>query len=438
MRDLAHGAHKEVAFSIHGAELEIDRAVGSALHEPLLHLLRNAVDHGVEPPEVRRAAAKPPAGTVRLTARVRQSGVEVTVADDGAGIDVAALRRAAEQQRHVLPADDLDLVFAAGVSTAPRVTDISGRGVGLDAVRARVEQLGGAVEVTTEPGRGTRMSLRVPLTLSTFRALLVSAGGETVALPTTGVKRLVRIPTAELRSLEGRSVAVLGAEAVPVVSLATVLGFEDGERPHDAGSVHGVVVASGTGESVLVVDSLFGEGEIVMKSVPERVAGFPGLLGATVLADGRPGLVVNPAACVRAGLARPAPIAVPGSGERHAPRRVLLAEDTHTTRVLEQTILESAGYDVIVAADGSEAWKLLQEQGADLVVSDVNMPRMDGFALCETIRVSARFSELPVVLVTSMGSDDDRRRGLELGANAYIVKSAFDQESLLAVIEQLL
>jgi two-component system chemotaxis sensor kinase CheA len=446
VRDLARAQRKEARLIVDGGHLEVERPILEATRDAVLHLVRNAVDHGIESPGERSAAGKLPAGTITVSAALAGNGVTIVVSDDGRGFDVGAIRAAAERAGvGAIDGDDgpnlAHLAFAPGVSTAPAVTDLSGRGVGLDAVRSRVEGVGGAVRLDSEAGHGSRVVLALPLALSAVRVLCVSVAGETVALPTGGVRRVLRPAVSDLRPVEGRDVLPLEDRSVPVVPLAEALGFPTQDRSQAAATFVGVVVGAGDEQAILAVDAVLGEQEVVMKPVADGREPVPGILGATILETGRVALILNPATCVRAGLTRTLPSIVPSSSAGRGPsvrRRVLLAEDSLTTRALERSILEAAGYDVIVAVDGAEAWRLLQDHDVDIVVTDVEMPGMDGFALCDAIKRSARFQHVPVVLVTSLGRETDRSRGVEVGADAYIAKSDFEQAVLLDAVERLL
>jgi two-component system chemotaxis sensor kinase CheA len=443
VRDLARAEGKEVDLVVEGGSVELDRSVLEGLKDPLRHLIRNAVNHGTEPPDERRGAGKPPRGRVTVTAVLRGAHVEVGVADDGRGLDLDALRRQLRRRGLPEPADERELaaaIFLPGLSTAGLVTDVSGRGVGLDVVKSRVEALHGTVDVSFAPGRGTHFALALPLTLTTLRALLVEAGGQTFALAGTNVQKLVRVTPGDLATIAGREVLRLGEAPLPVVSLAEALGLRSRSREDRAGRRPAVIVAAGERRMAFLVDHLSAEQEVVIKSLGPRVRKVPEVSGATILHSGKIALVLNAASLIRAGLARePAGTPMAASAPVEKPRRrVLVADDSVTTRTLEKSILEAAGYEVLTAADGDDAWRLLHEGGADLLVSDVEMPRRDGFALTEAVRNSARFRELPVVLVTARESEQDKARGAAVGADAYLVKSAFDQRNLLETIAQLL
>jgi len=444
VRDLARATSKEVDFRVEDGGVEIGRGVLDRLKDPLLHLVRNAVDHGLETPDERHAARKPPRGTITVTATLRGSTVDIVVSDDGRGVDLAAVRERARRGRMLVPDDDDDLLrllFLPGFSTAPLVTEVSGRGIGLDIVKHQVESIHGHVEVSSTPGQGTRVSLTVPLMLATVRALLLAAGGQSFALPLANLVRLLRMDPEDFGSAAGRAVLLTDGRPVPIASLSGVLGIGEDAR-QTRGKLPIAIVASGSRQVAFIVDELGAEHELVVKSLGPRLSRVRHFAAATLLPTGRLALILNAADLVETALGRPsaAPArAVPRDPKpRDGRRRLLLAEDSVTTRSLEKSILEAAGYDVTAAVDGDEAWRLLQDKGADLVVADVEMPRMDGFALCEAIRGSRRFHDLPVVLVTAREAEGDKARGIEVGANAYLPKSTFDQRRLLEVIAQLL
>lgn len=441
-RDVAKLEGKQAVLSISCGDVEVDRAILEGLKAPLLHLVRNAVSHGIERPDERLAAGKPAAGRVRVAAELRGGQVDVTVSDDGRGLDAAAIREQARGKGLPEPADDRELVqviLRPGFSTARLVTDISGRGVGLDVVKGRVEALHGTIEVDWTPGGGAAFTLSVPLTLTTIRALLVEAAGQTFALPATNVVKLLRVGERDLLSIEGRLAVSHEGRVLPVTSLAESLGLPAGPIGR-AELAPAVVIAAGEQRAALVVDGLVAEQEVVVKGLGRRLEGVKIAAGATFLATGRLALILNVAAVARAALrTRGAGLSTPVERAPQAARkRLLVVEDTITTRSLLKSLLEADGFEVAVARDGVEGLRVLEESGADLVVADVEMPRMDGFELTAAIRASPRFHALPVVLVTGLESDADRSRGVQAGASAYLVKSGFDQRGLIDVIERLL
>jgi two-component system chemotaxis sensor kinase CheA len=444
VRDLARPAGKEVDLVVEGGDVELDRTVLDGLKDPLLHLVRNAVDHGIEPADQRRQAGKPPRARVTVKAALRGSQVAMTVADDGRGINIGALREQVRKKKLHEPADEADLlrvIFLPGFSTARIITDVSGRGVGLDVVKSRVEALHGTVDLSSAAGQGTRFTLVVPLTLTTLRAVLVQAGGQVFAFAGTNVNKLERVAPGGLRRVAGREMLALGGPPISVAPLADILGLAGSEPARPADKLSLVIVVAGERQMAFAVDEFLAEQEVVVKALGPRIRSLRHVLGATILPSGQIALVLNAANVMRTALSRmPGPaLAAPKAGAEPAARkRLLVVDDSLTTRTLEKSILEAAGYEVATAADGVAGWQLLQEKGADLVVSDVDMPRMDGIALTAKVRGSRRFQSLPVVLVTARESDEDKARGIEVGADAYLIKSAFEQKNLLEVIRQLL
>jgi len=458
VRDLARHQGKEVHLVLEGGATEIDRKIIEQVRDPLMHMLRNAVDHGIELPAARAALGKPRAGTIRLAASQRGGTIEIALADDGGGLDPARLRETAVAKGILTRAEAdtlsdaaaLDLIFRPGFSTSAVITETSGRGVGMDVVRTQLERLQGRVVVSSEPGRGTEFTLTVPLTLATTRAVLVEQGGLVYAIPSALVQRSGRVREAELRWLEGRRATAIDGQPVPVAELGVVL-----ERP--ATAPNGlpaerwrpfVVLAQGQRRLAVLVDALVGEQEIVVKPLAWPLRRVRNVGGAAVLGSGQLVAILNPVDLLRTGLrqaaqapASPAPRATAapaGNGAAGRRARLLVVDDSLTTRMLERSILEAAGYEVLVAGDGAEALDVLRREPVDLVVSDVDMPRLDGFGLTSAIRRDEALRRLPVVLVTSLAAQEHRERGVAVGADAYLVKSGFDQVQLVETVGRLL
>jgi two-component system, chemotaxis family, sensor kinase CheA len=451
VRDLAHELGREVSWELRGEDTEIDRHVLDRLADPLLHLVRNAVDHGIEPPDERLAAGKPRRGTVRLHAMQLGSEVVVAVGDDGRGIDVdavrAAVRRApagtagAAAERLDLSDDEaVEVIFGHGISTAARVTDVSGRGVGLDVVRASLESVRGRVEVHNEPGRGCEFRIAVPVTLAVVPCLVVRSGGHRYAIPAHAVTGAVAAEGSATLQAGGQAMVVVDGRAVPLTGLDAILGAAE------SGAAGPALVLSGLSRSQAIrVGALEGRREVVLEGLGGLLPRLDVVAGAAIDSDGSVLVVLDPAALVARGSrtspdaasttagGRPGPAAAPAGRQT-----VLVVDDAMTVRELERSILLRAGYQVRTAADGVEALARLAEQPADLVLTDVEMPRMDGFALTEAIRAHPRLRNTAVVVLTSRGSEEDRHRGLDAGADGYIVKRAFDQATLLAAVERLL
>jgi two-component system chemotaxis sensor kinase CheA len=450
VRDLAKAAGKEAVLRISGGETELDKRVLEQIKDPLIHLLRNAVDHGLEAPDKREAAGKARVGNITLAAEQLGRDVVITVADDGAGLDVEAIREAVMERtvtldRELGEAELIEAIFDPGVSTSAIVTDISGRGIGLDVVRRNIEALHGRISVDWSPGGGTQFTLVLPVTLSSSRGLLVRAAGERYAIPLSAIERILTVRPEQVTPFGGQSTILYRERPLTLVRLGEVLGLA-GNGAGKGEELVVVVLAAAERRMAFIVDELVGEQEIVIKPLGKQLASVVGLAGATVLGSGEIVLVLNASDLMKLALQE-------GRGPLHfdhdadptstqGPRRhhVLIVDDSITTRTLEKNILEAAGYSIEVATDGQEAWNLILAGSTlpDLVISDVSMPRLDGIGLTRRIREETRTSELPVILVTSLDSPADKARGVEAGADAYITKGSFDQHTLLDVVEQLI
>jgi two-component system, chemotaxis family, sensor kinase CheA len=441
-RDLARESGKEVSLTIEGGDIEIDRSVVAGIKDALLHLVRNAVDHGIELPAGRLAVGKATCGRIALTAALRQGRVEIVIADDGRGFDVDAIRAQVRKRGMEIPEDERALVrmaFAPALSTSANLTEVSGRGIGLDVVKTAVEAQRGSYDVTFEAGRGSRIVLSVPLTLTKLPVLLAQVGGQTYAFDSAAVYALRRMGADDLRGVEGRDVLMVDGSPVPVFRLLDVLGQERDTRGV-SGKTPVVVVQEGAARVAFAVDELLAEQEVVVKDIGPRSQRIKNVSGATILPTGRVALILNVADLVQGTVGYAGSRALSealAESPSEAKTRILVVDDSVTTRTLVKSILESSGYEVFDAADGMEAWQFLQDKSVDVVVSDVEMPRMDGFALTEAIRNSKRLQKIPVILVTALETEPDRMRGLDAGANAYLPKSGFDQTSLIQAIEQL-
>ena len=443
VRELARSQGKDVELRISGDEVEMDRRLLEELREPLLHLLRNAIGHGMELPQQRVAAGKPARGLVEVAIASRSGGrVEINVRDDGAGIDTQRLAQAARDLQLPVPEDGdssglLPLVFGAGVSTAPQLTQVSGRGIGLAIVRETAERLGGTATVASTPGRGTSFTMTLTTSLATYRAIEVRAAGRSFLLPTARTEHCMRVAPGELRAVGQQQTVSVGEQSLPLASLAAVLDLPASGAA--AGKIACVVLAAGERRIALAVDEIRGEQEVLGRPIDAGLALSPVVAGTAVLASGEAAPILNVSELVRiatreGGRAMGAAFQV---SARPRGRSVLLAEDSITSRTLLKNILELAGHRVEVAVDGAEALAKLREGSFDVVVSDVEMPRLDGIGLTQAIRRDPALARLPVVLVTSLASPADRERGAEAGANAYIVKSSFDQGRLLEAIAEL-
>lgn len=447
VREFAHTQGKEVEFSAACGDTEIDRRILEELRDPLIHLVRNSLDHGIETPDTRVAAGKPRRGRVDVSARrVEGRCIEIIVADDGAGIDPAGVRRAAQKlglsavgaDEHGDDAAPIDLIFQSGLSTSAMVTDLSGHGLGLAIVRDKVERLGGVVTVHSQPGAGVRFRIVVPLTLATFHGVLVALGDQPYVFPTTHVEQVARVAARDIGTIEGREVVDLGGQTITVARLAEVLDTTAPPLPTDAW-VSLVIAGAGGKRVAFMVDQVIGEQEVLAKGLGRQLARVRNIAAATVLGNGRVAAILHvPDLIKSARRVRARPVADGMPPVAPARKSILVAEDSITSRQLLKGILEAAGYTVATAVDGLDAYTQLRTHAFDLLVSDVDMPHLDGCELTARVRADQTLAELPVVLVTTLDSAADRERGADAGANAYLVKSGFDQDNLLQVIGRLL
>jgi two-component system, chemotaxis family, sensor kinase CheA len=452
LREMARAAGKQVVLELDDGGAEADRQVLERLGEVLMHLLRNAVDHGVEPADVRIAAGKQVEGRIALRAEVSGDRLTLVIADDGAGLDLAAIRERAlgsgqwseADLARMGEAELVDLIFLPGFSTRPTVSKLSGRGVGLDIVRSRVERMQGRVAVRSAPGTGCAFTVSLPLSLTSSHGLLLRAGQSIYMLPLDSVQRIVPVAARDIRTLEGRTALLVDDRPLALVHLTDLLGHELAAVVGNLHSIwHGLLIGSGERQVVCLVDAVLGEQELMVHRLPAPLQQVPCIAGATILADGKVVPILDVVDLLRAALGtrRTLQLATESTGPVRR-TTVLVVDDSITTRTLEKNILEAAGYHVRLAIDGVEALQLLEQMaddgGFDLVLSDVDMPRLSGFELTARVRADARFQHLPVVLVTSLDTAEDRERGISAGADAYIVKRQFEQQILLDTIARLI
>lgn len=446
VRDLARELSKEIYFSIEGGETAADKRILEELKDPLMHMLRNAIDHGVELPHEREQAGKTRVASIRLRAYQTANNVMVELQDDGRGLDIPAIKAIAlkrrlhsEDELAAMSREQLHLlIFAPGFSTSAMVTDVSGRGVGMDVVRINIERLKGSIRVHSEPGKGTTFTIRLPSTLATTRVLLVTLAGRPYAIPVEWVQTIVRVTRNQIFSIEGRQTIVLDDRALPIVRLSSLL-----ELPLETSGDAAIYVVLEVGEERfgVQVDGLVDEQEVMLKPLGALLKRVRNVSGVTILAAGEICPVLNAHDLAKSALhfaPRHAPVFALDEAVEDVSRKViLLAEDSITTRTQEKRILEGAGYEVVTAVDGADAFQKLATREFDAVVSDIEMPNMDGLTLAARIRENPRYNELPIVLVTSLASDDDKRRGIEVGANAYITKGTFEQKVLVDTLRRL-
>jgi two-component system chemotaxis sensor kinase CheA len=440
VRDIARTQGKHIAWQVEGAATELDRSVLQQLSDSLLHLVRNCVDHGIETPAERLQAGKSDQGRITLQAGQLGSEVIIAVSDDGRGIDLGRVREQADRlgvdTSELTDDDTLQLIFRSGLSTSTVVTDVSGRGVGLDVVHANVLASRGRIEVRSTFGVGTEFRIIVPITLAVLRCLLVEAGNQRFALPFHRVVLTQAHDTSREIQAEGRSVVWVDDQPVTVSKLAQTLGLAG--TTSDRGPI--VVLTDTTRLHAFQVDRLVGQRDVALKGLSRLLPPLPAVAGASIEPDGSifavldpPGLIQRARQTLRAPLP-PDPLDPTGSTRP----RILVVDDALTVRELQRSILQRAGYDVRLATDGRQAMTKLAEDPVDLVLTDIEMPHMDGFELTKAIRAAPALANIPILILSSLSSDVDRQRGLDAGADGFIQKSGFDEASLLASVHRLL
>ncbi len=453
VRDLAKEFGKEIVLTVKGADTEIDRRILEELKDPLIHLIRNCVDHGIEPVAQRLQTGKGSAGNLTITI-VQEPGNKVilVISDDGAGISTEALLKSAiragavtsEEAAGMSREEILPLIFKSGISTSPFITDISGRGLGMAIVASKVSLLGGSIRVASQSGSGTRFEISLPVTLATFRGVMVRTGTSFFLMPVGAVISAVRILKDKVRSAKGKSFIFRQGENLAVARLSDLLGIREARgNEKDVKMLQLLIVQLARKNFGLVVDEISGEEEGIVKGLGNQLVHVKHISGALILGSGIIVPILNPEELGETLLQTTAsPVIRAGetetATEQTPPAKILIAEDSITLRSLLRNIIESEGYEVGTAVDGQDACQKLGEGGYHLLVSDVEMPRMNGFALTEKIRADSKLSDLPVILVTALDSPVDRQRGMEVGADAYIVKGNFEQSNLLDTIKRLI
>jgi two-component system chemotaxis sensor kinase CheA len=450
LRDVARASQKKAQLLIRGADVELDKKVLEDLKDPLIHLLRNSVDHGIETPEERLAQGKPELGSVTMAVTQRGGNIHIIVADDGKGLDAEAIKRSSVEKGHI-PQSEADtmseeeaflLIFHAGLSTKKEVTAVSGRGVGMDVVKAQLENLQGRIYVKSVWTQGTEFHLIVPISLATIRGLIVRIGLENYAIPLHAVEKIITIRGNTIYYVEGHKMFDLDGEPMSIIHLGDVL-----QRPRDPDRedrMLAIILAGAERRMAFLVDDAVSEQEMVVKPLGKQLRRVRNVSGATLLGTGMPIVILNATDLIKSaqgGRIANQAIYVERKSEAEAlkpPPKILIVDDSITTRTLERNILQGAGYLVTTAVDGVEALALLESETFDLVVSDIEMPRIDGFELVEWIRQSPAYGQVPIILVTSLESQEHKERGMRVGADAYIVKSGFEQSVLLETIEEFL
>ncbi len=451
VRDVGRTLGKQVHLEIVGDTTQIDRDILEKLDAPLGHLLRNAVDHGIEDPESRLAAGKPAEGIVRLEARHSAGQLMITASDDGRGIDLAQVRKAIVERKltNQETADKLsdvelyEFLFLPGFTMKQDVTEISGRGVGLDVVQSMLKQVRGTIRVSSEHGRGARFQMQLPLTLSVVRTLLAEIGGEPYAFPLAHIVRTLKLPQDEIEVLEGRQHFKLHGKAIGLVSAQQVFG--GGESKAVGGDLFVIILGDPANPYALVTDRFLGERDLVVQPLDKRLGKIKDIAAGSLMEDGAPVLIVDIDDMLRTvqkfvtdGRVNRVERGAIGGVRTTSRRRVLVVDDSLTVRELERKLLGQAGYEVEVAVDGVDGWNAVRAGQFDLIVTDVDMPRMDGIELVRMIKQDPRLGKLPVMIVSYKDREEDRRRGLEAGADYYLTKGSFHDDTLQQAVADLI
>jgi two-component system sensor histidine kinase and response regulator WspE len=450
VREVAHALGKKVKLDIQGESTAVDRDILERLKAPLDHLVRNALDHGVESPIERLRQGKPEEGVVQLQACHSAGMLLITIGDDGCGVDTEAIRKAVVQRKltteetaqRMTIAELLEFPFLPGFTLKESVSEISGRGVGLDVVQTMVKEVGGRVRVSSRTGHGTRFQLELPLTLSVVRTLLVEIAGEPYAFPLAHIDKALKVPRERIESAQGRQHFTLGEEQIGLVAAHQILDLED--SPPINGEVSIIVLGDTGCRYGLVIDRFIGERELVVRTLDPRLGKVKNISSAALMQDGSPVLIidvddlkhsienlVSGQRLVRVGSQK-------GAEAERKRKRVLVVDDSLTVRELERKLLDSRGYAVDVAVDGMDGWNAVRTGHYDLLVTDVDMPRLDGVELLKLIRKDSRLKSLPVMIVSYKDRQEDRSRGLEAGADYYLTKASFHDETLLRVVADLI
>ncbi|OQW85942.1 MAG: hypothetical protein BWK76_07315 [Desulfobulbaceae bacterium A2] len=448
LRDLAKEQGKEVELLIEGGDISVDKRILEEMKDPLMHLIRNAIDHGIEAPAERERLGKPRSATVRLSAMRENANVQLTVQDDGRGLDTAAIRQEAKKRglhdeatlAAMTPAQLQQLIFMPGFTTSTFVTELSGRGVGLDVVRVNVERMKGSVHLESATGQGLTVKLQLPLSVAATQILLASAGGGLYGLPVESIHTSRRVREADIFTLEGHLAILLDGQPVMAARLADLLELPVGKGAAVPDILACIVIQVGDERLGLLADDLLAEEEVVPKPLGPPLRRVRNVSALAMLGSGKICAVLNPADLLRTCRLRNESNAEFGMriAEFIPQSAILLVEDSALIRAMEKRILEDGGYEVVATVDGVDALNALGSRSFAAVVSDIMMPNMDGLALTARIRAEPRYKELPVILVTSLASDEDKRRGLDAGANAYIPKPSFDQRVLLDTLKRLI
>ena len=449
VRDLSRDQHKEIQLLTKGSTIEVDRRILEELKDPMIHLIRNAVDHGLEKPEIRKKMNKSESGMISISvSELGGNKVEVLISDDGKGIDVDKIKQTAVERGIISQSrasdltyeETLELIFLSELSTSLIITDISGRGLGMAIVREKVEKLGGSINIETEKDIGTTFKIILPVTMATFRGILVQVSEQIFVVPTHQVDRTIRVPIELVKTVKNKETITIDGQTISFVYLSDVLELPRSKHKRNNKYIKVMILTAHGDRIAFYVDDVLNEQEVLVKGMGTQLKRVRNIAGATILGNGKVVTILNVSDLIKSAMkvSELSESVVQSREEIVEKKSILIAEDSITSRTLLKNILTTAGYNVRATVDGIDAFTALRSADFDLVVSDVEMPRMNGFELVSKIRSTDKFVDLPVILVTGLESREDRERGIEVGANAYIVKRSFDQSNLLNVIKKLI
>lgn len=448
VRDLSQSLGKEIHLEFKGGEIEIDRRILEEMKDPLIHLIRNAIDHGIETPNERVQKGKPSYGTIAIAAsQVSGNNIELTLSDDGVGIDVESVKNFAlqkgyitkEEAEHLNEQEAIALIFHSGISTSAKVTELSGRGLGMGIIAEKVEKLGGHLFTETKKGQGTQFRIVLPLTLATFRGIHIRASERDFIMPIQYIKHVMRLPIREIKTVENRMAIVADGKLLPFVHLSDLLSLPSQTQAAVRKNINILIIKAAEKVIAIGVDEVLSEQEILVKPLGKQLLHVRNILAATVLEGGKVVPILHPMDLVRSAIqGASSSQSLSLRAEPIKKKVVLVVEDSITARTLLKNILLGAGYEVRLASDGVEALAVLQAEKIDLILSDVEMPHMDGFVLTSKVREMESWRNIPIILCTALGSAEDRKRGMDVGANAYVDKSSFMQSDLLTIMQKLL
>jgi two-component system chemotaxis sensor kinase CheA len=450
VRDISQNLGRETDLIINGQELEIDKRILDELKDPIIHIIRNCIDHGIEPPDEREIKKKKRKGLIELSInRISDNKVEIKIKDDGKGIDTEKVINSVltkglitEEERGKLTEKDiLAFLFKSDISTSTVITDISGRGLGLAIVKEKIEIIGGSISINSKENEWTEFDIILPMTLANFRGVVISLDENIFVIPTVNIERILRIKAEEIKTVENRETISTDGIIIPVFNLKDVLGLGAGKQDIKSNSyVNILLLRSSEKQIAFIIDNIMNEQEILLKHLGKQLRRIKNIYGATILGSGKVALILNAQDLINSADNTAAVIKkiTKYTDEKEESLNILVVDDSVTSRMLLKDILESSGYNVKTAIDGIDAFTLIKTEKFNLIVSDIEMPRMDGFELTKRIRSDNKFKELPVILITALSSPEDREKGIDAGANAYIVKSDFEQSNLLDIIKRLI